>query len=87
LNSLSGRRAIRFDTDFSTVIVLDDTVLQHLNARYGIHYPVHFPSLWLNRSGTKAVVKWSAGWVGGTLFFSKEENGQWKAEEVSRWIT
>ncbi len=69
------------------VIVLDAADLEYLNARYGVHYPVSFPSLWSNKAGTKAVVRWSAGWTGGTLFFSKQKNGQWKSEVISSWIT
>jgi hypothetical protein len=32
-------------------------------------------------------VQWSAGWVGGTLFFTKQPNGSWKSEVVKSWIT
>ena len=51
----------------SPIIVLDAADLAYLNARFGIHYPVQFPSPWFNRARTKAVVQWSAGWTGGTL--------------------
>jgi hypothetical protein len=71
----------------SPVVVLDATDLAYLDARYGLHYPIHFPSPWFNKARTKAVVQWSAGWVGGTLFFTKEPNGAWKSEVVKSWIT
>jgi hypothetical protein len=71
----------------SPVVVLDATDLAYLDARYGLHYPVHFPAPWFNKARTKAVVQWSAGWVGGTLFFTKQPNGSWKSEVVRSWIT
>lgn len=69
------------------VVVLDAQDLAYLNARYGIHFPVRLPSPWFNKSRTKAVVHWSAGWTGGTLLFTKQASGGWKVEEVQRWIT
>jgi hypothetical protein len=69
------------------VVVLDTQDLDYLNARYGIHFPVRFPAPWFNKSRTKAVVHWSAGWTGGTLLFTKQASGGWKLEEVERWIT
>jgi hypothetical protein len=69
------------------VVVLDPQDLDYLNARYGIHLPVHFPAPWFNKSRTQAVVHWSAGWTGGTLLFTKQAGGGWKMEEVERWIT
>lgn len=71
----------------AAVVVLDPADLAYLNARYGIHYPVRFPAPWFNKARTKAVVRWNAGWVGGTLFFSKQPNGTWKSEVVESWIT
>jgi hypothetical protein len=71
----------------SPVVVLDATDLAYLDARYGLHYPIRFPSPWFNKARTKAVVQWSAGWVGGTLFFTKQPNGSWKSEVVKSWIT
>lgn len=69
------------------MIVLSPEDLEYLNARYGIHYPVRAPTILLNKSGTKAVVKWSASWVGGTLYFTKRRDGTWTSEVVSSWIT
>jgi hypothetical protein len=71
----------------SPVVVLDTADLEYLNARYGIHYPVRFPSPWFNKARSKAVVHWSAGWTGGTLLFTKQAGGGWKMQEVDRWIT
>jgi hypothetical protein len=92
--SARGVTFLRADKDMFTglllpspIVVLDAADLAYLNARYGIHYPVRFPSPWFNKARTQAVVHWSAGWTGGTLFFTKQADGSWKVEEVERWIT
>ena len=68
------------------IVFVNSTDLAYLRATYGVHYPVAFPSLWFNAAHTKAVVKWSAGWVGGTLEFKRAGSG-WRCRVVSQWIT
>ncbi|HYM34404.1 MAG TPA: thrombospondin type 3 repeat-containing protein, partial [Steroidobacteraceae bacterium] len=67
------------------VIIVNDHDIEQLRARYGVFYPLQF-SPWFNRNGDKAVLRWSAGWVGGTLLFTKGNDG-WECKEVSNWIT
>jgi hypothetical protein len=70
----------------SQVIVLSETQLSEIRATSGPFYPLHFPEILFDAKRERAVVEWSAGWVGGTLLYRKV-NGRWKGKEVSRWIT
>ncbi len=67
------------------LILLTDKDVAYLNARYGVHYPLGFP-LWFNRDHTRAVSNWSAGWVGGTLLFTRQDK-TWTTTVVEQWIT
>lgn len=67
-------------------IVLSERDIAYLETRFGVLFPLRFPSIWVNRTNSRAVVKWSASWVGGTFEF-KKIGGRWKAEVVSQWIT
>jgi hypothetical protein len=68
------------------VIVLNAAQIAELNERFGPCYPLTLPGIWMNRARDRAVVRWSAGWTGGTLLY-KLSDGKWEATEVSRWIT
>jgi hypothetical protein len=68
------------------VIVLDEAGVAELQARSGPIYPLQFPMIIADPAGRRAVVQWSAGWVGGTLLYDLVD-GKWQAKELSRWIT
>jgi hypothetical protein len=67
------------------VFIVTDADERHVRDHYGLFYPLSLP-VWINRDRTRAVVRWSAGWVGGTVEFTKRD-GQWTSREVGGWIT
>lgn len=74
---LNGRQA---------ALVLDAAQIEELNARYGPTFALGFPTLLVDEKQERAIVKWSAGWTGGTLRFTRR-NGKWEKEVISQWIT
>jgi hypothetical protein len=68
-------------------IVVDAAQIAELQSRFGPFYPVSFPSILLDASGTRAFVEWSAGWVGGTLMYTRTKDGAWEGKELGGWIT
>lgn len=68
-------------------IVVNDAQITDLQARFGPFYPLSFPAILIDESGTRAFVSWSAGWVGGSLMYHRTKNGAWEAKELSSWIT
>ena len=58
------------------VIVLDERQEAEIRARSGPFYPLSFPTILVDPSGKRALVKWSAGWTGGTLIY-RLRNGRW----------
>lgn len=70
----------------SQVIILTEAQLWESRATSGPLYPLELPDILYDAKRGRAIVEWSAGWVGGTLLYRKV-GGRWKAKEVSRWIT
>ena len=68
------------------VIVLDADQIAAIRARSGPFYPLSFPAILIDPQHTRALVKWSAGWTGGTISYHLE-NGRWKSTHGSDWIT
>ena len=68
------------------VIVLDARQEAEIRARFGPFFPLAFPTILIDPSGQRALVRWSAGWTGGTLIY-RLRNGKWIGNEGSRWIT
>jgi hypothetical protein len=68
------------------VVVLSEAEARRQQERYGVFYPLRFPSLWINHERKRALLKWSSSWSGGVLFFEKVD-GQWRSREVLRWYT
>ena len=67
------------------IVIVTAEQSRAIREKYGLFYPVKL-GLWFNHAHTKAVVNWSAGWVGGTLRFQKVE-GRWLPPEREGWIT
>ncbi|MGL6159733.1 hypothetical protein [Microbulbifer sp.] len=70
----------------SRMMVFSADEYNQMGDRMGILYPVSFSPLFVNKSGDKAVVQWSASWTGGKLILHKKGD-KWIAETVSQWVT
>jgi hypothetical protein len=70
----------------SQVIVLSEAQVREIRATSGPFYPLEFPEILFDAKRERAIVTWSAGWVGGTLLYRKVK-GRWTGKEVSQWIT
>lgn len=68
------------------VIVYSQDDIAELQRRTPDFRTVEVPRMVINRAGTRGYVKWSAGWTGGTLLFLWED-GAWRVESISNWIT
>jgi len=67
------------------VVVLAPAEAELARKRFGVHFPALI-KVFVDHSGTKALVIWNAQWYGETLRLRKE-GGKWKSEQVSSWIT
>jgi hypothetical protein len=67
-------------------IVLSEEDLRWLDARYGPHYPMDAPDIWVRHSGDRAVVQWSAQWTGGTIELTRKGD-RWVSKVITQWIT
>ena len=47
---------------------------------------IELPALVMNREKSRGYAIWSSGWAGGTILFWLE-NGSWRFETISSWIT
>jgi hypothetical protein len=68
-------------------IVVNDAQIAELRARFGPFYPLSFPAILVDESGTRAFVEWSAGWTGGSLMYQRTKDGVWEGKELGGWIT
>jgi hypothetical protein len=68
-------------------IVVDAAQIADLQARFGPFYPLSFPAILVDASGTRAFVQWSAGWAGGSLMYTRTKEGVWEGKELGSWIT
>ena len=74
-----------FSATKMTLVYSDDEV-ERIEQRKADFNATWFGPLILNRAGTRGFIRWSAGWVGGTFRVVKEGDN-WRAEEISSWIT
>jgi hypothetical protein len=68
------------------VIVLNDEQVRDSQSRHGPMYPLYFPDILFSPDGNRAMVRWSAGWTGGTYMYRKVK-GRWESKAVGQWIT
>lgn len=68
------------------VIVLNAGQISELRARGGPFYPLSFPAILVDPRRTRAMVRWSAGWTGGTINY-RLKNGRWVGKPGASWIT
>jgi len=68
------------------VIVISPEQVAEISARSGPFYPLSFPTILMDPQHTRALVKWSAGWRGGTLIYHLKD-GRWISERAREWIT
>jgi hypothetical protein len=40
----------------------------------------------MNHADNRAVVRWPAGWTGGTLLYTVV-GGKWQSREITHWIS
>jgi hypothetical protein len=67
------------------VIVLSQQQIASIQARYGPFYALGYMAI-IDPQRTRALVRWGAGWTGGTLNY-KLKDGRWVGEEMGRWMT
>ncbi len=68
------------------VMVYSQDDIAELQRRTPDFRTIKLPRMVVNRAGTRGYVQWSAGWTGGTLLFLWED-GAWRVETISEWIT
>lgn len=68
-------------------IVLTREQAARLQDELGVFLPLELTDMFFSHDGNRAVLTWSAGWTGGTIYLERNASGQWQSEELVRWIT
>jgi Bacterial TSP3 repeat len=68
------------------VIVLNEAQIATVRSNYGPFYPASFSLIFSDPAKTRALVKWSAGWTGGTITY-RLKDGRWVGTKGAGWIT
>lgn len=68
------------------MIVLNKQQAAALQKARGISFTMSIPVFEVSHDGSKALIVWSSGWVGGTYLLTWDKGG-WKVETLQRWIT
>lgn len=68
------------------MIVLNKQQAAALQKARGISFTMSIPVFEVSHDGSKALIVWSSGWVGGTYLLTRNKGG-WKVETLQRWIT
>ncbi len=52
-----------------------------------VFYPTSISLFVLDRERNRGLILWEADWTGGRIRLTREQNGTWRADPISRWIT
>ncbi|MBJ6764650.1 hypothetical protein JGU66_28100 [Myxococcaceae bacterium JPH2] len=68
------------------VIAVSPAEEEVLRQRLGAFYLFSF-DLFFNLAGDRALLKWSAGWIGGSFLASQNSKGKWVLTRDEDWVT